>query len=467
MRRRLLLVEDDAALGEGLRSLLAAEDFDVHHVRTAEAAATALDEGSYEVLLTDVRLPGRDGLQLMDLARASKPGLPVIVMTAHGTAETAMEATSRGAHDYLVKPFEPAELLDLLEGAVERSRLMQEPVSLAEAGPVGPALLGRSRAIQSVCKEIGRVAATPMPVLILGETGTGKELVARALYQHGTRREGPLIAVNCAAVPETLLESELFGHERGAFTGADRRRIGRFEQASEGTLLLDEIGELSAATQAKLLRVLQDGVFHRLGGSEAIHSTARLVAATHRDLEREVAEGGGFRADLYFRLSVITLRLPPLRDRREDIGMLATHFVRLHAGECGAPRLPIHAEAMRLLEEQSWPGNVRQLENVVRRALILARPCAVGPEHVRRALSPGGVEPDLGAGSLSGLVAEVLAKARREGTGNAHAQVLSAVEGEVFRQAVRLANGNQAQAARWLGVSRLRVRQAMSDLGLR
>lgn len=469
MKRRLLLVEDDGALADGLGALLRDLDLEVRHVFDAEAARGLLAGFEPDVVLTDVRLPGGDGLALMEEVRTSRPGLPVIVMTAHGTAETAIEATRRGAHDYLVKPFEPAELMDLVESALEHSRLAREPVSLAtdddDGGASGPVLLGRSRALQSVCKELGRVAGTPMPVLVLGETGTGKELVARALFQYGTRRDGPLIAVNCASVPETLLESELFGHERGAFTGADRRRIGRFEQASGGTLFLDEIGELSAATQAKLLRVLQDGVFHRLGGSSPIRADVRLVTATHRDLEREVAEGGGFRADLYFRLSVITLRLPPLRERREDIALLTRHFVRRHAAACGTEPLPPLPEAIRLLEEQPWPGNVRQLENVVRRAMILARPCAIGCDHVRRALAPPVASSE--SGTLAALIADALAQARKAGIGQAYAWVIATVESALFREACRLAEGNQSRAARWLGVSRLRVREAMAELGLR
>src|SRR5262249_29938413 len=261
---------------------------------------------------------GLGGLELVRELHASKPRLPIILMTAHGTTDTAIEATKSGAYDYLLKPFEMPELIELAEKAVASSRLMTEPVELGEAGSSHDALIGNSRAMQGIYKEIGRIASKPVNVLIRGETGTGKELIARAIYQHSERAQAPFIAINCAAIPETLLESELFGHERGAFTGAETLRIGRFEQADHGTIFLDEIGDMTPGTQIKLLRVLQEKCLQRLGGKETIPVDVRVLAATHRDLEQAIKDRQ-FREDLYYRLSVVVISLPPLRDRKEDI----------------------------------------------------------------------------------------------------------------------------------------------------
>ena len=303
-----------------------------------------------------------------------------------------------------------------------------------------------------------------MSVLVLGETGSGKELVARALCQHGARAAGPFLAVNCAAMPEALLESELFGHERGAFTGAERRRIGRFEQAHGGTLFLDEIGDLTPATQAKLLRVLQDGSFRRVGGDETLTADVRLVSATHRDLEREVFEGGGFREDLYFRLGGVVLRVPPLRERRDDIPRLAMYFLRRHGRSLGMADAAASAEAMAWLADQAWPGNVRQLENVVRQALLQARPRPVGLEHVRRVMAPVESRRDCARQPHAVYVAELIAAARRGEATHLRARLMADLEGELFRQAHAAANGNQAQIARWLGTSRRTVREALRAL---
>ena len=390
-----------------------------------------------------------------------------MLMTAHGSTDTAIEATKFGAYDYLLKPFEMEELLALVAEALASSRRMTEPVALgAPAGP-GTALIGSSRAMQIIYKEIGRLAARPVTVLIRGETGTGKELIARALYQYSDRAAAPFIAINCAAIPETLLESELFGHERGAFTGADARRIGRFEQASGGTLFLDEIGDLSPGTQVKLLRVLQEKSIQRLGGSENIPVEVRVVTATHRDLEAMIREGA-FREDLFYRLNVATVTLPPLRERREDIPELVNYFLRRHGPDLGVASPSIQPEAVQLLQSQPWPGNVRELENVLRKILLLTRGYTITPEHIRTVLAAAPASGRNGGPTqpLGEFIASLLAAAERGEIRDARDQLITTAERELFRQAMDLAQGNQSQASRWLGVSRLTLREKLNQFGL-
>jgi len=461
----LLLIEDDLSLAANLREVLEDEGFVVTHIPRGDDGLKQATRGSFEVVLTDWRLPGLGGLQLVRQLHEVRPRLPVVLMTAHGTVETAIEATKLGAYDYLPKPFEMEELLRLLQQAVEAGRLMSEPVALNPSPEARTALVGVSRAMQHVCKEIGRVAAKPVTVLIRGESGTGKELVARALYQHSTRAQAPFIAFNCGAVPDTLIESELFGHERGAFTGADQRRIGRFERAQRGTLLLDEIGDLPPHTQVKLLRVLQEGTCERLGGTETIRVDVRILAATHRDLEAMVEEGR-FREDLFHRLNVVTIRLPPLRERREDIPVLATHFLRHYAAEFDGAMPAIAPEALALLQSQPWPGNIRELENTIRRLLLESRGLAIGTDAVRHALQPRQLTPPA-APTLPALAAEFLDRARRGELGDAHGRLLAEAEREILTQAILAAEGNQARAARWLGLSRLTLREKLTALGLR
>lgn len=462
----ILLIEDDVSLAANLRQVLEDEGYLVTHCTRGDEGLRQVTDDAFEVVLTDLRLPGLGGLELVRQLHEVRPRLPVLLMTAHGTIETAIEATKRGAYDYLQKPFEMEELLGLLNQAVEAGRLMHEPIALADAAAARTALVGTSRVMQQVCKEIGRVAAKPVTVLIRGETGTGKELIARALYQHSDRAKAPFIAVNCAAIPETLLESELFGHERGAFTGAEQRRIGRFEQAHRGTLFLDEIGDLTPGTQSKLLRVLQEHGIQRVGGNELISVDVRIVAATHRPLETMIREGR-FREDLFYRLSVATIELPPLRERREDVPPLVRHFLSKHAAEFRLDAPSITPDAMTLLQTDSWPGNIRELENVIRRLLLGARGLPIDANAVRSALAvrnPGRTPP---TPSLAAMAAELLDKAQRGEAGDTHAQILAEAEREILTQAIVLADGNLSRAARWLGLSRLTLREKLAALGLR
>jgi len=465
MRARLLLVEDDPSTGAALQKVLRAEGHEVDLVTRGDDGLARARQQNYDLVLTDFKLPGLSGLELVTQLHAAKPKLAIVMMTAHGTTDTAIEATKRGACEYLTKPFEADELLDLVSAAVRSSRLMSEPVGMGEAKTAGFALIGNSRAMQAVYKEIGRVAATPVTVFIRGATGTGKELVARAIYQHSDRADRPFIAVNCAAIPQPLLESELFGHERGAFTGAQARRIGRFEQAHGGTLFLDEIGDLPADTQAKLLRVLQEKSIQRVGGDSVIPVDVRVIAATHRDLEAAIQEKE-FREDLYFRLSVVTLHIPPLTERLEDIPELVKYFLQRYGGELGVDNPSIQGDAIAHLQGQPWPGNVRQLENVVRQALLLARPFGVGLDHLHQALARNRKPSSVPQQSHAEYVADLLNRAQSGDVENVYWRMIEDLEPELFTQAIRLAGGNQARAARWLGITRLKMREKLAQLGL-
>jgi DNA-binding NtrC family response regulator len=465
MQPRILLIEDDPGAASALKKVLQAEGHIVELAERGDDGLTLARSRAFDLVLTDLKLPGLSGMDLAIQLRTVKPKLPIVMITAHGTTDTAIEATKIGAYEYLIKPFEADDLLDVVSAAVAHARLMSEPVEMGEARSAHFAIIGKSRVMQSIYKEIGRAAATPATVLIRGATGTGKELIARAIYQHSDRADRPFIAVNCAAIPETLLESELFGHERGSFTGAHDRRIGRFEQAHGGTIFLDEIGDLNSNTQSKLLRVLQERCIQRLGGDATIAVDVRVLAATHRDLETAIQERE-FREDLYYRLSVVTIHLPVLSERAEDIPDLARFFIRRYAGEAGIEAPSIQPEAVAFLQSQPWPGNVRELENVVRQALLLARPFAIGLEHVRQVLAKAHKAPTIGSQTHSAYITELLSRVRRGEDQNAYVRMIADLEPELFTQAIRLAQGNQAKAARWLGVTRFKMREKLIQLGL-
>lgn len=465
MKAELLLIEDDAGILPALERELQDEGYGVTVEQRGDTGLDRARRQEFDVVLTDLKMPGLNGLELVRQLHEVKPRLPIILMTAYGTTETAIEATKLGAFDYVVKPFDVGELLALLGRAVASSRLSSGMVELGQASTGRSAIVGQSRAMQELYKEIGRVAATPVTVLIRGETGTGKELVARAIRQHSDRANGPFIAVNCAAVPETLLESELFGHERGSFTGAEARRIGRFEQAGGGTLFLDEIGDIPPGTQSKLLRALQEKSIQRVGGKETIPVDVRILAATNRDLETAI-QARQFREDLFYRLNVVTIQVPPLGRRLEDIPELVRFFLQRFAAEFGVVSPSIQPEAVAFLQEQSWPGNIRQLENVVRQALVLARGYTISLEHIRQLLARTQPSDAGREQTLPACVAVLLGAAQRGEIADAHARLLDEVERELFTQAIHLADGNQAKAARWLGVTRVTMREKLIRFGL-
>ncbi|MGA2658237.1 MAG: sigma-54 dependent transcriptional regulator [Verrucomicrobiota bacterium] len=466
MKAQILLIEDDASTAASLQKVLCAEGYEVAVSARGDTGLDQARERSYDVVVTDLRMPGLGGLELVAQLHAAKPKQAIILMTAHGTTETAIEATKLGACDYLLKPFGADELLDMVASAVAGSRLMSEPVEMGEATSDRSAIIGSSRAMQTIYKEIGRVAATPATVLIRGATGTGKELVARAIYQHSQRADKPFIAVNCAAIPDALLESELFGYERGAFTGAQARRIGRFEQANGGTIFLDEIGDLNANTQGKLLRVLQERRIQRLGSETSLAVDVRVLAATHRDLETAIKEKE-FREDLFYRLSVVTLTMPPLSQRTEDVPQLAKYFIQRYGKELGLESPSVQPEALGFLQSQPWPGNVRELENAVRQAILLARPFGISLEHVEQVMAKTG-QPAAGDGQAhAAYIANLLARAQSGELSDAYGRMIADLEAELFKQAIQLAQGNQTKAARWLGVTRLKMREKLAQFGLR
>jgi two-component system, NtrC family, response regulator AtoC len=371
----LLLIDDERVLtSKPLRRAFPAPS---HRVDTAGTGLAGLDHVRThrpDVVILDQSLPDRSGLEIHRQIRGIDASIPVIFASTARTAEAAIEAMKQGAYDYLLKPLDADQLRRVVGEALEVARRMQAPTIVEEALPdaeASGAILGCSPAMQEVYKAIGRVAAQDVPVLITGESGTGKELVARAIFQHGRRASSPFLALNCAAIPETLLESELFGHEKGAFTGAERRHIGKFEQCHGGTLLLDEVGDMPAAAQAKVLRLLQEQAFERVGGNETVRTDVRLIAATHRDLMSWSAEGK-FRRDLYYRLGVFTIHLPPLRERGDDLLMLVRHYLRRFSRELSRDVRDIAPEALERLRSHSWPGNIRELQNVLKQALLRA-----------------------------------------------------------------------------------------------
>jgi DNA-binding NtrC family response regulator len=464
---RILLIEDDTREAGSLARLLQTEGYEVVVANRGDEGLSRAQAEHFDLVMTDLRMPGLDGLNILRQLHTAKPRLPILLMTAFGTTSDIIEATKHGAFEYLRKPFKMDEFLAVTAKAVASSRLMGEPVALQEAPADRDALVGSSRVMESVYKDIGLVADTTVPVLIRGETGTGKELVARAIYQHSRRADRPFIAVNCAAIPETLLESELFGHERGSFTGAENRHTGRFERAHEGTLFLDEIGDMSPVTQTKLLRVLQDGVVQRVGGRQDIPVDVRMISATHRDLETAIREGR-FREDLYYRLAGVVISLPPLRERGDDdIAHLVKYFAGRYGAELGQTAPKIEPAALRLLQRQSWPGNVRQLGNVIRQALLRAGNLPVGLHHVEAVLAGAPQLAGPGQTPFNGTVEELLRAARRGEIQNVQAKVLEAAEFVLYSRVLELSGGNQAKAARWLGVARQTVRDKWQHFGLR
>ena len=435
---------------------------------TASSALQGIQEVSDrrpDVVVLDVQLPDLSGLEAFKRIKEIDARIPVVFITGHGTTDTAIEAIKLGAIDYMFKPLDLSKLREVVANAFEISRLMRIPATLPQqehGGEEADVLVGRCPTMNEVYKQIGRVAPQDMPVLVLGESGTGKELVARAIWCHSKRSKSPFFAINCAAIPDTLLESELFGHEQGSFTGADSQRIGKFEQCRGGTLFLDEIGDMTPTAQAKILRVIQEQEFERVGGNQTIRTDVRLIAATNRDLQ-EILDADTLRRDLYYRVSVVTIDLPPLRNRGEDVSILAEYFLHRFNRVMNKEVLEISESALDLLKKYSWPGNVRELQSVIKQALLHAAGPILIPEFLpdqvrqdpKRALDPGSF-------NLQQMISDWL-QADAEGL---HAQATIAMERHLLSRVLDHTQGNQAQAARILGITRSTLRNKIRSLGL-
>jgi DNA-binding NtrC family response regulator len=465
----LLLIDDDPdLLPEQVRHVFPAPAHRVEVAHTATEGLKRVTDVRPDVILLDLRLPDQSGLDVLKQIRQIDARIPVVLVTVVRSADSAIEAMRQGAYDYLLKPIDLQMLDRVLGEALKVARLMREPAVIARTLPdddqPGEAIVGSSPAMQEVYKAIGRVAAHTFPVLITGESGTGKELVARAIYQHGSRAQAPFLALNCAAIPEALLESELFGHEKGAFTGADRRRIGKFEQCNGGTLFLDEVGDMPLALQAKMLRVLQEQAFERVGGSETVRTDVRLIAATHRDL-KAWSDEGKFRPDLYYRLGVFAIDLPPLRERGEDLPVLVRFFLRRVSRELGREVGEVAPGALERLRGYSWPGNVRELQSVLKQALLRAHgpvllpdflpEFAAAPRAAAAAAPGGGFDPEA-------FIRQRLGPDARDLYAEAHREL----DRLLLPRVLDHTGGNQARAALLLGIARRTLRTKLQDLGL-
>ena len=476
----LLIVDDEQNVLYSLNKGLHADGNTIVTAATGRQAIELVRTAKPDAVLLDVRLPDMSGLETFDQMRQIDSHLPVIIMTAHGTTEMAIEVMKRGAFDYLLKPVKLTELRTLIAQAIEVSRLSRVPAVFEhdEGAVAVDRIVGQNAAMQRVYKDIGRVAGQDVNVLILGESGTGKELIARAIFQHSPRSQGPFLAVNAAAIPETLLESELLGHERGAFTGADQKRLGKFEQADQGTLFLDEIGDMPLSVQAKVLRVLQDGRFERVGGNETIQTDVRVLAATNQNLDLLVDEGR-FRLDLYFRLKVFTIYVPPLRKRLDDLPMLLEYLIKLYNRELNKHVQPVADPIVEMLCRYDWPGNVRELQSAVKFALVrapgnvLTADCF--PDYCRapgenstsspmRGLPTSELQSAVSAGAFD--VGRRFCELIEQGRSDVYHTIENEIDRFLVSQALQRAQGNQVEASRLLGISRTTLRAKLDSLGL-
>ena len=469
----ILVADDDAAIRTVLNQALGRAGYDVRTTGTAAGLWRWVAGGDGNLVITDVVLPDESGFDLIPRIKRVRPELPVVVMSAQNTILTAITAAERGAFEYLPKPFDLKELTSVVQRALQGPQIKPEQQTRRDSGEERLPLIGRSPAMQEIYRIIARLTQTDLTVMIMGESGTGKELVARALHDYGRRRHGPFVAVNMAAIPKELVESELFGHERGAFTGATNRGIGRFEQAESGTLFLDEIGDMPLEAQTRLLRVLQQGEYTTVGGRTPIKTDVRIIAATNREL-RQLIQQGLFREDLYYRLNVVPMRLPPLRERGEDIPDLARHFLR-KAEEDGLPAKRVEPDALDLLRRYRWPGNVRELENLIRRLVVLHSGDVISAAIIASELNEPARPVSSGADgeppSLSQSVEQHLARYFAEHGGRLppaglYDRILQDVERPLLSICLAATRGNQIRAAHLLGLNRNTLRKKIRDLGL-
>jgi nitrogen regulation protein NR(I) len=453
----ILVIDDDDQLRKSFEKLLAQEGYQVNSAASAEAGIQAVQQKCPDLVILDIRLPGMSGLAAFEKLHAMQPKLPVIIMTAYGTTETAIKATKMGAFDYILKPFDIPEMLTTIAKAISAGRFMRTPVHLNSMPGTADrdAMIGSSPAMQEVYKAIGRVAATDATVLIRGDSGTGKELAARAIYQHSRRENRPFMVINCVAIPDTLLESELFGYEKGAFTGATHRRIGKIEQANGGTVFLDEIGDMPINLQAKILRLLQEKCIERLGGRETVRVDVRIIAATNRNLEQMIA-AGHFREDLYYRLKVITIWLPPLNQRTDDIEALANYYLARHAADLGLATPVLTKEALHTLCQLPWMGNVRELSNTLQKALIFNRGAPLRKEDILTATGEDRSHTDLSA--MSSIEDRLSQWIQQEFHAPQDGQLFERLTDQfaalLVKEALTHTDGNRSRAAKLLGITR-------------
>jgi len=468
---RLLLIDDEADVQYSFQRILDSPEIELTTASSGEEGLKVIPRFKPDLVMMDVRMGGMTGLETLRRIRQMDSKLLVILMTAYGTTQTAIEAMKLGAYDYLLKPFDVPKLKEIVLGALKAARDMKQVVSyqpLLESEDYEQGIVGRSEAMQQVFKLIGQLAASDATALITGESGTGKELVARAIYHHSNRSPQAFLTVNCAAIPEQLLESELFGHERGAFTGATVQRIGKFEQCNRGTIFMDEIGDMTPATQTKILRVLQSGTFERVGGNTPIQVDVRVIAATNKPLEQAVA-ARHFREDLFYRLNVVRIHIPPLRERREDIPLLVNYFLKKFARDQQRDPKPIGPGVSKLLEKYHWPGNVRELENVVRRALVVTKGEAILSSDLPAEINGQGAvlttalpTADNANSDVAALARQLFQWARRE----PKMKIIPAVERELVIQALKETDGNQVHAAKLLGMTRATLRKRVEKFGI-
>ncbi len=459
---KILVVDDEADIRRAFHRNLASETLQVVDAGNGEEAIRMIAKERPNLVLMDIRMGATNGLDVLRKLRELDPKLLIIMMTAYGTTATAIEAMKLGAYDYVLKPLDVPKLKALIESALKVARDMREVVSyqpLLASEDYAEGIVGKSEPMQQVFKLIGQVSQSDATVLITGESGTGKELVARAIYHHSRRAETPFLAINCAAIPEQLLESELFGHEKGAYTGAAERRIGKFEQCDKGTIFLDEIGDMPLSTQTKILRVLQNGEFQRVGGNQTFHVDVRVIAATNKSPEQLIAQKK-FREDLYYRLNVVRIHLPPLRERPEDIRLLVDYFLQqfTKSGAIPGKVTKISTEALKILDKSPWQGNVRELENVIERAAVVARGDSILPKdlpsEVREPRSMAAPPEDL-ASAIDAAVRPLYTLAKKD----PKLKIMAVVERELIARALIETNGNQVQAAKLLGITRATLRK--------
>ncbi len=463
---RILIVDDEESVRYSFKRLLQGDALPLDEARDGKEAISQLTKKHYALVILDINLPDISGLTLLKQIKEIDPKQVVLIITAYGTTETAIEAIRLGAYDYILKPFDIPTIQNTVKEALKSSQLMHTQVSIESSEDIseeGDQLIGKSQEMQEVYKMIGRVAGTDINILLRGESGTGKELVARAIYQYSKREQKPFIAVNCAAIPETLLESELFGYEKGAFTGANRRKIGKFELANGGTIFLDEIGDMSLLTQTKILRVLQEGTFERLGAELSVAVDVRVIAATNRNLEKLIDEEK-FREDLYYRIKVITITLPPLRFRKADVPELAAYFLRKHSHLSDKKKYQFASEALLKMQEYQWPGNIRELENIIKRAMVLSKNHIISAELVEGEFQH--IKEGQRTGISSPAITSFFREIKDKSSGTMYDTILSMIEKELIIFTLQETNGNQVKAAKILGISRMMLRDRIDKYNI-